>query len=50
MIVDFLSGAVPEVEAFTLSEAVTNGRLRGYAEHFGAAPRPARRPASRFRR
>ncbi|KAA9160068.1 amidohydrolase [Amycolatopsis acidicola] len=42
MIVDFLAGAVPEVDAFTLSEAVTNGRLRGYAEHFGGAAKPAR--------
>ncbi|NKQ53194.1 amidohydrolase [Amycolatopsis sp. K13G38] len=42
MIVDFLAGAVPDVDAFTLSEAVTNGRLRGYAEHFGGTLKPAR--------
>lgn len=42
MIVDFLAGAVPETDAFALSEAVTNGRLRGYAEHFGGADAPAR--------
>jgi predicted TIM-barrel fold metal-dependent hydrolase len=42
VIVDFLTGAVPDVEAFALSEAVTNGRLRGYAEHFGGALEPAR--------
>lgn len=42
MIVDFLSGAVPDPEAFALSEAVTLGRLRGYAEHFGGGLAPAR--------
>jgi uncharacterized protein len=42
MIVDFLAGAVPEPEAFAQSEAVTLGRLRGYAEHFGGTLRPAR--------
>lgn len=42
MIVDFLAGAVPDPDAFALAEAVTNGRLRGYAEHFGGAERPAR--------
>lgn len=42
MIVDFLAGAVPDAEAFALSEAVTQGRLRGYAEHFGGELAPAR--------
>lgn len=42
MIVDFLAGAVPQPEAFALSEAVTLGRLRGYAEHFGGGLSPAR--------
>ncbi len=42
MIVDFLAGAVPDAEAFALSEAVTLGRLRGYAEHFGGGLEPAR--------
>jgi uncharacterized protein len=42
MIVDFLAGAVPRPEAFALSEAVTLGRLRGYAEHFGGDLAPAR--------
>lgn len=42
MIVDFLAGAVPDPEAFALSEAVTHGRLRGYAEHFGGELAPAR--------
>ncbi len=42
MIVDLLAGAVPDVEAFALAEAVTNGRLRGYAEHFGGTLAPAR--------
>ncbi|MFC5950099.1 amidohydrolase family protein [Pseudonocardia lutea] len=42
MIVDFLAGAVPDEDAFTLSEAVTHGRLRGYAEHFGGTLKPAR--------
>jgi hypothetical protein len=42
VIVDLLSGAVPQPEAFALSEAVTLGRLRGYAEHFGGALEPAR--------
>ncbi|MCW0211919.1 MAG: amidohydrolase family protein [Pseudonocardia sp.] len=42
MIVDFLAGAVPRPEAFALSEAVTLGRLRGYAEHFGGKLSPAR--------
>jgi uncharacterized protein len=45
MIVDFLAGAVPEPEAFALSEAVTLGRLRGYAEHFGGELSPARTQA-----
>ncbi|MEJ2866475.1 amidohydrolase family protein [Actinomycetospora sp. OC33-EN08] len=42
MIVDLLAGAVPDDEAFALSEAVTLGRLRGYAEHFGGDLEPAR--------
>ncbi len=42
MIVDFLAGSVPDAEAFALSEAVTQGRLRGYAEHFGGDLEPAR--------
>jgi predicted TIM-barrel fold metal-dependent hydrolase len=42
VIVDFLAGAVPDEDAFALSEAVTNGRLRGYAEHFGGVLEPAR--------
>ncbi len=42
MIVDLLAGAVPQPEAFALSEAVTLGRLRGYAEHFGGDLEPAR--------
>ncbi|WP_018332082.1 amidohydrolase family protein [Actinomycetospora chiangmaiensis] len=42
MIIDLLAGAVPDAEAFALSEAVTLGRLRGYAEHFGGDLEPAR--------
>lgn len=42
MIVDLLAGAVPRPEPFAASEAVTLGRLRGYAEHFGGTPDPAR--------
>lgn len=45
MIVDFLAGAVPRPEAFALSEAVTLGRLRGYAEHFRGDTAPARNAA-----
>lgn len=41
MIVDLLAGAIPRPDAFAAAEAVTLGRLRGYAEHFGGGE-PAR--------